>query len=197
MRVPRIAIVGATLVTLIGATLLTSRQSFAQRSGRLPKSIYIQAQAMGTSYQLGRQVSVNLIIQEYSTTDDQQALFGAFTEKGNEGLVNALSKMKGKGRMQITGTLGYEVTYIKKFDMPDGSTKIRMITDRPLRFGEAWSDTRSSDYNLSAAEIILSPNEKKNSGSLLPACKFKINKKKELEIELLQNPWKLVNVRRR
>ena len=121
----------------------------------------------------------------------------AFNQKKNEGLVNAVSKMHSKGRMAITGTLGYDVNYIKKFDMPDGSTKIRMLTDRPILFGEAWGDTRSMDYSLSGVEVILSPDEEKNSGILLPALKLKLDKENQLQLELLQNEWKLVNVRER
>jgi len=64
-------------------------------------------------------------------------------------------------------------------------------------FGEAWSDSRSSDYNLSALEIILSPNKKKNSGSLAPACQFKMDKENQIQLELLQNEWKLVDVQQR
>jgi pyrroline-5-carboxylate reductase len=174
--------------------LLTSSISSAQK---LPKSIYIQAQAMGQSTQLGQTFGVTLIIQEYSTADDQKALLGAFNEKQNEGLVNALTKMNSKGRLSITGTLGYEVTYIRQFPLPDGSTKIRLVTNRPIRFGEAWSDSRSMDYNLSAMEIILFPDKKKNSGTLLPACQFKIDKENQLQIELLQNAWKLVDIMKR
>jgi len=37
------------------------------------------------------------------------------------------------------------------------------------------------DYNLSGVEVILSNNQKKNSGTLLPACEFKIDKKGQLE----------------
>ena len=152
---------------------------------------------MGQAQQLGQSFSVNLIIEEFSTADDQKVLIDAFNAKSNEGLVNALSKMKSKGRMAITGTLGYDVNYIRKFDLPDGSTKIRMVTDRPITFGEAWTDSRSSDYNLSGVEIILSADKKKNSGTLAPACKFKIDKENQLQLELLQNEWKLVDVRQR
>jgi hypothetical protein len=173
--------------------LLTSTIASAQK---LPKRIYIQAQAMGESTQLGRSFSVTLTIEEYSTPDDQKALLTAFSEKQNEGLVNALSKMHSKGRLSITGTLGYDVNYIRTFAMPDGSTKIRLVTDRPIRFGEAWSSSRSTDYNLSAMELILT-RDKKNSGTLLPACQFKIDKENQLEMELLQNPWKLVNIQKR
>jgi hypothetical protein len=197
MRLQRKAIVAVAALTLLSATLLTSRHGSAQDGTKLAKSIYIQAQAMGQSTQLGQSYGVTLIIEEFSTTEDQKVLLDAFNQKSNEGLVNALSKMKSKGRISITGTLGYDVNYIKKFDMPDGSTKIRLVTDRPIRFGEAWSDSRSMDYNLSGAEIILSPDKKKNSGMLAPACKFKIDKENALQLELLQNEWKLVNVQQR
>ena len=51
------------------------------------------------------------------------------------------------------------------------------------------------DYNLSALEMTISADKDKSTGVLLPACKFKIDKKsKELEIENYQNPWKLQNI---
>ncbi len=179
---------------IVGIMLLANSSSSAQK---LPKSIYIQAQAMGESTQLGQTFGVTLLIEEYSTPDDQKALLAAFTEKQNEGLVNALSKMHTKGRISITGTLGYDVAYIRTFPMPDGGTKIRLVTNRPITFGEAWSDSRSMDYSLSGMEIILSANGKKNTGTLAPACKLKLDKENQLQLDLLQNAWNLVAIRQR
>lgn len=197
MRFAQKAVLATAVLGLLPLVLMTSAKTSAQDGTKLAKPIYIQAQAMGQQTQLGRSFGLNLIIEEFSTAEDQKALIEAFNAKQNEGLVNALSKMKSKGRMSITGTLGYDVNYIRKFDMPDGSTKIRLVTDRPITFGEAWSDSRSMDYSLSGAEIILSADKKKNSGTLLPACQFKIDKESHLQLELLQNEWKLVNVRPR
>lgn len=197
MRIVRKAILATALVGMVAMVLPTVSRSSGQDGKKLAKSIFIQAQAMGTSTQLGKTFSMNLIIEEFSTPEDQKALLEAFSKSQNEGLVNALSKMKSKGRISITGTLGYDVNYIRKFDLPDGSTKIRLVTDRPIRFGEAWADSRSTDYSLSGAEIILTPDNEKNSGMLAPACKFKIDKENQLQLELLKNPWKLVNIRER
>jgi hypothetical protein len=180
--------------TIAFVVLLSVSNSLAQRK---MKSITIQAQAMGQAQQLGRNFSVTMIIEELSTPADQKALLEAFKAKGNEGLVNALSKMNAKGRIAITGTLGYDVNYIRKFSMPDGSIKYRLVTDRPITFGEAWSDSRSSDYNLSAVEVILTPNKKKNSGILFPACELGLDKENQIEIKLLRNAWKLVAVQKR
>ena len=183
-----------TLAGIAGFMLLASPSSSAQK---LPKEIYIQAQAMGESTQMGQTFNITLIIEEFSTPDDQKALLAAFTEKKNEGLVNALNKMHTKGRMSITGTLGYDVAYIRQWPQPDGSTKYRLVTNRPITFGEAWSDSRSMDYSLSGVEIIMYPDKKKNSGTLMPAVQLKLNKENQLELETLQNPWKLVNIMNR
>lgn len=186
--------VAFSIAALVGLMVLLSAGISAQK---LPKQVYIQAQAMGQSTQLGRTFSVTLIIQEFSTPADQKALLEAFQAKGNEGLVNALDKMHTKGRMSITGTLGYDVSYIRMWKQPDGGTKLRLVTNRPITFGEAWADTRSMDYSLSGVEIIVYPDKKKNSGTLLPAVKLKMNKENQLELETYQNPWKLVNIMRR
>jgi hypothetical protein len=196
MRILRNAVLIAAGVGLICLVLLPTSKTLAQGT-KLPKAIFIQGTARGQAQQLGRMFSFNLWINDLSTAEDQKALLEAFNAKGNEGLVNALSKMPSKGRISITGTLGYDVNYIRRFKLPDGTTKIRLVTDRPITFGEAWSDSRSSDYNLSGMEITLSPDQKKNSGTLLPACQFKIDKDNQLEIEAFQNPWSLVNIQRR
>lgn len=183
---------------IIGATLFTnSTPGTAQNSGKLAKSIHIQAQAMGTSTQLGRNYNITAIINEISPPSDQAILLEAFQTKGNEGLVNALAKMHSKGRLAITGTLGGDLAYIRRFNKPDGSVVIRMVTNRLLRFGEVWADTRSSDYQLSAVEITFSKDRKHNKGTLLPAAQLKVDKKGQLEIETFQNPWNLVNIQLR
>ena len=149
---------------------------------------------MGELTQMGRSFGITAIIKEYSTPEDQKILLEAFQTKGNEGLVNALSKMPSKGRLAITGTLGGDLAYIRKFEQPDGSTRIRMITNRLLRFGEVWADTRSSDYQLSGLEVILTEDKKKNSGTLIPAAELKVGKDGHMEIETFQNPWRLVGI---
>ena len=198
-RVRRVLGNPLTHTSLIMMSLLAFALSlFADRTvvhaQKLAKPITIQAQAMGTSTQLGRNYSVTIHIFEYSAPGDFEILKEAFQQKGNEGLVNALSKMSSKGRVAITGTLGGDVAFARKFKMPDGSTRIRLVTNRLLRFGEVWADTRSTDYELSVMEIILSPKKGKSSGTLLPASQLKVNKEGQLEMELYQNPWNLVNV---
>ena len=67
--------------------------------------------------------------------------------------------------------------------------------DRMIRFGEAYYNTRTRDYDLTAGEIEINDSDKdKSSGVLLPAAQLIINKEGQLEFQLYQNPWKLTNI---
>ena len=182
------------LIVFIVSILLAGPYGSAAEPAKLAKPIRIQAQAMGTSTQLGRSFSITAIVNELSSPADQKVLLEAFQTKGNEGLVNTLSKMPSKGRLAITGTLGGDLAYIRRFNHPDGSVTIRMITNRLLRFGEVWADSRSSDYQLTGLEITFSKDKKHNKGTLIPAAELKLNKEGQLEIETFQNPWNLVAI---
>jgi hypothetical protein len=158
------------------------------------KNETIQATAMGTSTQLGQVVGITVNIYEYSTMEDRQSLIEAFTKGQNQGLVNALTKMKAVGHISITGTLGYDLSYIRMIPTPTGR-KIRFATNRQLRFGEAYYNTQSTAFNLTAGEFDLNDTDKsKSTGVLFPAAQLIINKEGELQIELRQNPWNLVEI---
>ena len=163
--------------------------------GQESKPKAISATAMGTSTQLGRVINIDIRISEASTPDDQKALLEAFAEGGSEGLANALEKMSSKGRIAITGTLGFDLKYIRVTNMPDGTVNVRFVTDRPVRFAEHWAATRSMDYSLAMGEIFIGADKDKSSGTLVPAAKLYLDKKDGLTMEAFQNPWKLVNIK--
>jgi hypothetical protein len=174
---------------IIGLLIAGSTPGFSAN-----KSETIDATAMGTSTQMGSQFSITLNIYDYSTQADKQILVDAFQKGKDQGLVNALSKMKAAGHIEVTGTLGYDCSYIQMIPTPTGR-KIRFVTNRPLRFGEVYWDTRSTDYNLTAGEFDLNDTDKsKSTGVLYPAAELVIDKQGELQMNLIGNPWNLVDV---
>lgn len=178
----------ASLV-ITGLLILGSTLSFAAN-----KAETIDATAMGTSTQMGSQFSITLNIYDYSTPADKQILVQAFEKGQDQGLVNALSKMKAAGHIEVTGTLGYDCSYIQMIPTPTGR-KIRFVTNRLLKFGEVYWDTRSTAYNLTAGEFDLNDTDKsKSTGVLYPAAEFVIDKQGELQINLIGNPFNLVDV---
>ena len=180
--------------SFLTATLLLAAVTLALSADSKVKVGTIDATAMGTSTQLGRTISVKVTIHEFSTEEDRAILVEAYKVAQNEGLVNALTKMKADGRIAITGTLGYDLSYIRLIPTPTGR-KIRFVTNRDIKFGESYYDTQSKAFNLTAGEIEINDSDKdKSSGILYPAAQLVLNKQGELEWQLRQNPWKLVNI---
>jgi hypothetical protein len=158
------------------------------------KSMTIQATAMGTSTQMGKLYSVNIYIQQYSTPEERQLLIKAFKTKGQDGLIDVLEDLKPKGRVRFaSGGVGNDVKYIMELPAEKGARRLRLVTDRNLAFGELYHGTRSREHSVGAIELLLTP-DGKGSGTVLPACRLTVDKKKQqVEIETYQNPWKLTN----
>lgn len=154
----------------------------------------IDARARGTSTQMGKDFNVKIIINEYSTPQDRQTLVDAFKKGGNDAMARALFKMKGVGRIQIPGTVGYTIAFARAIPTPTGR-KIRFVTNRKIAFGEQAGNTRSQSYDLTAGEIEINDQDKaKSAGVLYPAAQLGINQDGELQFNLYQNPWQLVNI---
>jgi len=151
----------------------------------------IDATAWGTSTQMGAHADVTITIYEWSTAADRQVLVEAFQKGQNQGLVNALTKMKAVGHIAITGTLGYDLAYIRLIPTSTGR-KITFVTNRQIKFAEAYADTQSQAFNLSAGELDLNDQDKtKSTGMLAPAAQLIINDQGKLQIDLRENPWRL------
>ena len=168
---------------------LAGTNAIAQAQERMT----IQATVMGTSTQLGRMYNVNILIEGLSSPEDRQALIQAFKRSGQDGLRGVLEDLKPKGRIRFaSGGVGNDVKYIMELPAKSGR-RFRLVTDRTIAFGELYQGTRSRDYSVGAIELVLTP-DGKGSGTVLPACRLTVNKKKQqIEVETYQNPWTLTN----
>jgi len=154
----------------------------------------IDCTAMGTSTQLGQNFSVTIRIERYATEDERKALVDAFMQGKSDGLIKKLEKMPSMGRISLPSNTGYQLAFVREIPTATGR-KIRFVTDRPLKFGEVRQSTRSTAYGLTAGEIDINDSDKgKTTGVLFPAAQLIINAEGELQMELFQNPWKLVNI---
>ncbi len=154
----------------------------------------IEAQAMGTGTQLGENIGVTLNIYEFSTPADRQILVQSYEKAQGQGLSNALQRMKAVGHVEITGTLGYDCSYIRMIPTSTGR-KIVFVTNRQIRFGEAFFDTQSQSFNLTAGIIEINDQDKsKSTGVLYPAAELVLDKQGQLQWDLTQNPWKLNDI---
>lgn len=176
----------ALTVLLVLCLGLTSTMSFAK-----DKYETISATAFGTGTQVGRLIRVNFVIYQFSTDQDRQVLVDAFRQGQNQGLAAALQKMKAVGHIDVTGTIGYDVNFIRMIPTPTGR-KIRFLTNRKIGFGEARTQSQTMSYDLTAGEFDINDQQKKKSaGVLYPAAQLIVNDKGELQFELNQNAWRL------
>jgi hypothetical protein len=158
------------------------------------KNETIDATAFGTGTQMGQNIGITLNIYEFSTPADKAVLVQAYDKGQNKGLVNALQRMKAVGHVEITGTLGYDCSYIKMIPTPTGR-KIVFLTNRPISFGEAFFDTQSQSFNLTAGILDINDQDKsKSTGVLYPAAQLVLDKQGELQWDLAQNSWRLVDL---
>jgi len=179
----------AGAVLLLGVLITGSHPGFAR-----DKYETLEATAFGTGTQLGANIGVTLNIYEYSTPADRQILIQAYEKGQNQGLVNALQKMKAVGHVEITGTLGNDCSYIKMIPTATGR-KIIFVTNRWIRFGEAYYDTQSQSFNLTAGIIEINDQDKsKSTGVLYPAAQLVLDSQGQLQWDLRENSWKLVDV---
>jgi len=174
---------------LIGLLLAASLPVFAR-----DKNETIDATAFGTGTQLGANIGVTLNIYEFSTPADRAVLVQAYEKGQNQGLVNALQRMKAVGHVEITGTLGNDCSYIRMIPTPTGR-KIVFVTNRQIRFAEAWTDSQTMSYDLTAGILEINDQDKsKSTGVLYPAAQLILDKQGQLQWDLNQNPWRLVDL---
>ena len=176
-------------LTLLGLLTLGLNSAFSR-----DKNETIEAQAFGTGTQLGQNIGVTLNIYEFSTPADRAALVQAYQKGQNQGLSNALAKMKAVGHVEITGTLGNDCSFIKMTPTATGR-KIVFVTNRQIRFGEAWSDSQTMSFDLTAGIIEINDTDKsKSTGTLYPAAQLVLDKEGQLQWDLNQNPWRLADI---
>ena len=183
-RISKSAMIGTVMLILVGSSTAFSRDKYET----------IDAQAFGTGTQLGANIGVTLNIYEFSTPADRTTLVQAYDKGQNQGLVNALQKMRAVGHIEITGTLGFDCAYIAMTPTPTGR-KIVFVTNRQIRFGEAWTDSQTMSFDLTAGILELNDQDKsKSTGTLYPAAQLVLNKDGKLQWDLNQNPWRLSDV---
>jgi len=187
----RAALILVGTLSTLGLLLLAAGSAQTQEK---PKSERFTARARGNARASGKMFSVEITIDSYSTPADQKTLIDAFQSGGHDALVKTLSKMGSRGRVAITGTVGYRVAYVRTFPTATGRV-IRLITDRPIKFAEAYVGGRSTDYDLSAIQLNLDTDPKKSDGSLVVAGQFKVDKEGQIVFESYgSGPWTLANI---
>ncbi len=129
----------------------------------------------------GKSVTGTVIVEDYSTDAEVSELAGVLKAKGQDGLVSAMGKIKAKGRIALTGTVGNQVEVVRQHPTEKGR-RIVLVSDRQMSLPELWNSGRSTDYKFSIVILDLDANGK-GGGTVYYAVKLKFNKSGQLELE--------------
>ncbi len=176
---------------------LASFVAYAQDS----KPVQYTATATSTQEETrGQMYNVTIIIDSFSPTSQTQELVNTFESGGNKALVAKLLKYPSRGHISVSGSgnnIGYTIVYARKIAMPDGTTKIRLITNTPMNMANSLN-TQNVENTFSGAILDISPVKGKSSGQLIEAAELQYDKQKKLELGLEgARPWTLGNVSER
>ena len=161
------------------AAFYPGTSTLAQETGYAGRTItgtafFIGGRRPGRSYQF------TLRINRLSSPDEISQLNSMLKAGGQDELLRTLSRMDA-GRIQIGTGIGVPANAILVTDEGDGRTKLTVLYQRDIRFGELRYGARSVDYPFGYAELFVGRGV--NEGMLIPAARIRLRDGNTWEVE--------------
>jgi len=146
----------------------------------------------------GQTYQLTMNIDEWTPVEDRQRVLVALKEGGEDAALKELEKMKAGYVIPppFAQQPSWKVALATKVETATG-TVVRVVTDRPIAFFEAYENTRSRDYRFGVAEFKLDENGT-GEGVVIPAARVEFDAEGKLIIETLPHstgPQKLIGVK--
>ena len=127
---------------------------------------------------------LQITVERWSDDAERDRLRDALIEKGDDALLKAVQKIKPRaGFIRTNTSLGWDIQYARRTELPEGGHRVVFATDRPMNFGEVARNARSADYDFMLAEFHIKA-DGKGEGKLVPRAKIRYNKDAQsIEIE--------------
>ena len=147
----------------------------------------------------GGTFQLTMNVDQWTSVEERKRLLVIFKEGGSEALMKELRKAKAGyiSPPAFARWPSWEIDVASSIPQPDGGRIVRLFTERPIIFGEAYYNTRSKDYEFGIIELKLNANGE-GEGMTIPAAKLSLNAEGELVVETLPyttGPQKLIGVR--
>jgi hypothetical protein len=140
---------------------------------------------------------LDITIERWTSPEEFASLRDAMLEKGSDGLLRELQKMKPRAGYirSASGGLGWDIQFAQRSPQPGGGYRVVFATDRPMSFYERVNRPLSADYEFLLGELRIGP-DGKGEGKLVPRAKIYYNNEtRAIEIENYANePVRLTQV---
>lgn len=147
-----------------------------------------------------RSFPITFHVESWTSDEDGERLKAILKEGGPEALLREFQKGKTRAGYVLSPALtrepSWRVAMATSVDTPRGRV-VRLLTDRPIQFAEAYTQARSLDYEFAAFEFTL---DKKGNGQgiAIPAARLSQDEDGQVTVETLPyttGPERLIGVR--
>lgn len=128
----------------------------------------------------GTSLPFTLRINRLTSADEVRQLNSALQEGRQDELLRELSRLDA-GRIQIGSGVGLPANAIIVDNQGNGRTKITVLYQRDVRFGELRRGARSTNYPFGYAEMYVGRGD--NEGMLIPAAHVRLRDGNTWEVE--------------
>jgi len=130
--------------------------------------------------------NVDLYVNSYTSDEEAKSLAALLVQAGPDALLKALENIKSKGKITLTGHVGfYDLKLIRSHQTPNGR-RIYAVGDRPIRFLEAYAGSPSRDYPFGILQLELETKEngkEEGEGALIYSAKIKVLDGNSIDVE--------------
>lgn len=175
-----------TLVMLVVMVLLLGTAAYYPRMKALAQGEGFAGRTItGTVYFMsgrrpGSSLPFTLRINRITTADEVRQLNSALQAGRQDELLRELSRLDA-GRIQIGTGVGLPANAIIVDNQGNGRTKITVLYQRDVRFGELRRGARSTNYPFGYAEMYVGRGD--NEGMLIPAAHVRLRDGNTWEVE--------------
>ncbi len=175
-----------TPLILVVMMLLAGAAAYYPRTNALAQGEGLAGRTItGTVYFMsgrrpGTSLPFTLRINRITTADEVRQLNSALQAGKQDELLRELSRLDA-GRIQIGTGVGLPANAIMVDNQGNGRTKITVIYQRDVRFGELRRGARSTNYPFGYAEMYVGRGD--NEGMLIPAAHVRLRDGNTWEVE--------------
>jgi hypothetical protein len=175
---PVLLAISASAVVVFG-----SISAIAQTAGS-PARFTATAVNMSNTGMRGVMGQVEIAVNRWSTDAENERLMAVLMDRGEKAFLDALGHNKSVGYFRPLTGIGFELRYAREEPLPDGGSRITILTDRPIGYTEATSQPATIDYPFTMIQLDVNA-DGKGEGKLSIATRIRGDK--ESNIMLIEN----------